>query len=153
MRIVIQRVKSAKVVIDSKVSGSIGHGLLLLAGIGRGDSARDAEYLVNKITYLRIFEDDNGKMNRDIREAGGAILIVSNFTVYGDTRNGRRPGFERAAPPLEAKPMFEELVRRFRETGIPVETGVFQADMLVQLENDGPVTLICESREKEKGPA
>lgn len=153
MRIVIQRVKSAKVVIDDRVSSSIGPGFLLLAGIGRGDCSRDADYLVNKITYLRVFEDDSGKMNRDIREVGGAILIVSNFTVYGDTRNGRRPGFERAASPHEAKPMFEELVRKFRETGIPVETGVFQADMLVRLENDGPVTLICESREKEKEPA
>jgi D-aminoacyl-tRNA deacylase len=146
MRIVIQRVTSARVLVDDQVTGSIGHGLLLLAGIGRGDTSKDIDYLVDKITHLRIFEDDQGKMNRDISEVGGAILIVSNFTVYADTRKGRRPGFEGAAPPLEAKVMFEELVQRFRETGVPVETGVFQADMRVQLENDGPVTLICESR-------
>jgi D-tyrosyl-tRNA(Tyr) deacylase len=146
MRIVIQRVNSARVIINDQVRGSIGHGLLLLAGIGRGDNAKDADYLVDKITQLRIFEDDQGKMNRNIAEVSGAILIVSNFTVYGDTRKGRRPGFEAAESPIEAKVMYEELVQRFRKTGIPVETGVFQADMRVQLENDGPVTLICESR-------
>jgi D-tyrosyl-tRNA(Tyr) deacylase len=146
VRIVIQRVKAAKVLIDNKVKGSIGCGLLLLAGIGRGDRGEDADYLVGKISQLRIFEDEAGKMNRDIREAGGALLIVSNFTVYGDTQKGRRPDFGGAAPPSEAKALYEELVQKFRLTGIPVETGTFQADMLVQLENDGPVTLICESR-------
>jgi D-aminoacyl-tRNA deacylase len=146
MRIVIQRVNSAKVIIDDQVTGSIGHGLLLFAGIGRGDSGKDADYLVDKITQLRIFEDDQGKMNRSITEVSGSILIVSNFTVYGDTRKGRRPGFDAAESPNEARVMYEELVQRFRQTGIPIETGVFQADMRVQLENDGPVTLICESR-------
>jgi D-aminoacyl-tRNA deacylase len=146
MKIVIQRVKSAKVLIEGSVTGSINHGLLLLAGIGRGDNTGDADYLVDKISHLRIFPDETGKMNRDIREAGGSLLIVSNFTIYGDTRKGRRPGFDAAAPPAEAKLLFEELVARFRLTGLRIETGVFQAHMTVSLENDGPVTLICESR-------
>jgi D-tyrosyl-tRNA(Tyr) deacylase len=146
MRIVVQRVKSAKVLIDNVVTGSIECGLVLLAGIGRGDSSQDADYLVDKICHLRIFADQDGKMNRDVLEVGGALLIVSNFTVYGDTSKGRRPGFDAAAPPLEAKTLYDELVRKFKLTGIPVETGVFQAHMAVNLENDGPVTLICESR-------
>jgi D-aminoacyl-tRNA deacylase len=146
MKIVIQRVKSAKVLIEGSVTGSIDRGLVLLAGIGRGDNTGDADYLVDKISHLRIFPDEYGKMNRDIREAGGSLLIVSNFTIYGDTRKGRRPGFDAAASPAEAKLLFEELVSRFRLTGLRVETGLFQAHMTVSLENDGPVTLICESR-------
>lgn len=118
---------------------------MLLIGIARGDAGADAEFLVDKIAGLRIFPDEEGKMNRDIREAGGSLLVVSNFTVYGDTRKGRRPGFDLAAAPEDARVLYEHFVEKARLTGIPVETGVFQAHMLVELENDGPVTLICES--------
>jgi D-tyrosyl-tRNA(Tyr) deacylase len=145
MRVIVQRVKSARVRIGNIVESSIEMGLLLLVGIGRADGHPDADYLVDKIACLRIFPDDHGKMNRDIREAGGSFLIVSNFTVYGDSRNGRRPSFDAAAPPAEAMALYDYFVERARSTGIPVATGVFQEHMLVELENDGPVTLICES--------
>lgn len=145
MRVVIQRVKSATVRIGSSVIASIGSGLVLLIGISKYDTNAGADYLVDKIAGLRIFADDEGKMNRDIRQVEGALLIVSNFSVYGDTRKGRRPGFDLAAPPPEARVLYDYFVQRARLTGIPVETGSFQAHMLVELENDGPVTLICES--------
>jgi D-aminoacyl-tRNA deacylase len=145
MRVIVQRVKSAKVRIDSLITASIGPGLVLLVGISKHDTNAEANYLVDKIAGLRIFADEDGKMNRDIRLIGGALLIVSNFTVYGDTRKGRRPGFDLAASPADARVLYEYFVERARLTGIPVETGSFQAHMLVELENDGPVTLICES--------
>jgi D-aminoacyl-tRNA deacylase len=145
MRVIVQRVTSAKIEIDSTVTAVIGTGLVLLLGIAKTDSFKDADYLVDKIGGLRIFADDAGKMNLDIREAGGSLLIVSNFTVYGNTRKGRRPGFDLAAPPAEARVLYDYFVERARLTGIPVETGSFQAHMLVQLENDGPITLIMES--------
>jgi D-tyrosyl-tRNA(Tyr) deacylase len=145
MRVIVQRVKSAKVRIDSLITASIGPGLVLLVGISKHDTNAEANYLVDKIAGLRIFADEDGKMNRDIRQIGGALLIVSNFTVYGDTRKGRRPGFDLAASPADARVLYEYFVERARLTGIPVETGSFQAHMLVELENDGPVTLICES--------
>jgi D-tyrosyl-tRNA(Tyr) deacylase len=145
MRIIVQRVKSARVQIDNLSSAAIGPGLVLLLGIARRDTMRDADYLVEKISGLRIFADEDGKMNRDIRQAAGSLLIVSNFTVYGDVRRGRRPGFDLAAPPAEARILYDYFVEKARLTGIPVETGSFQAHMLVQLENDGPITLLVES--------
>jgi len=145
MRVIVQRVTSAKIEIDSTVTAVIGTGLVLLLGIAKTDSFKDADYLVDKIAGLRIFADDAGKMNLDIRQAGGSLLIVSNFTVYGNTKKGRRPGFDLAAPPPEARVLYDYFVERARLTGVPVETGSFQAHMLVQLENDGPITLIVES--------
>ena len=146
MRVIVQRVTSAKVRIDNLVTASIGTGLLLLLGISKQDKEADADYLVDKISGLRIFSDDEGKMNLDIRRVSGALLIVSNFTVYGDTRKGRRPAFDAAAPAAEARVLYDYFVQKARLTGIPVETGSFQAHMLVELENDGPITLLCESR-------
>lgn len=145
MRVIVQRVKSAKIRIDSSVTASIGIGLTLLIGIAKGDSNRDADYLVAKIAGLRIFSDEAGKMNQDIRQVGGSLLVVSNFTVYGDTRKGKRPSFDLAAVPADARVLYDYFVERARLTEIPVETGSFQAHMLVELENDGPITLIVES--------
>ena len=146
MRVIIQRVRSAKVTIDDVVTASIGPGLLLLLGISKQDKESDADYLVDKISGLRIFSDAEGKMNLDVRQSAGSLLIVSNFTVYGDIRKGKRPSFDSAAPAAEARVLYDYFVQKARLTGIPVETGSFQAHMLVELENDGPITLICESR-------
>lgn len=145
MRVIIQRVRSASIEIDSTVTAAIGRGLVLLLGIAKTDSQRNADYLVDKVAGLRIFADEAGKMNLDIRQAGGSLLVVSNFTVYGDVRKGRRPGFDLAAPPAEARVIYDYFVERARLTGIPVETGSFQAHMQVELVNDGPITLIAES--------
>lgn len=145
MRIVIQRVKQARVEVAGQVTGAIGPGLLVLLGIAKTDSERDAEYLVEKVLGIRIFPDAAGKMNRSIREAGGSLLIVSQFTLYGDCRKGRRPSFDLAAGPPQAAGLYRYFVDAARKTGIPVETGVFQALMEVELVNDGPVTLICDS--------
>lgn len=145
MRVIVQRVRAARVEVDGQVTGAIAGGLLVFLGIRRGDTETDAEYLVEKVSTLRVFHDEKGKMNRDVREAGGGLLVVSQFTLYGDTSRGRRPSFDDAAPAAEARLLYEYFVARARQTGIPVETGVFQAMMSVHLENDGPVTLICES--------
>jgi D-tyrosyl-tRNA(Tyr) deacylase len=145
MRVIIQRVTSAAIEIDSTVTATIGRGLLLLLGIAKKDSPRDADYLVEKVAGLRIFADEAGKMNLDVRRVGGSLLIVSNFTVYGDVRRGRRPSFDLAAAPAEARVIYDYFVERARLTGIPVETGSFQAHMKVELVNDGPITLIAES--------
>ena len=145
MRIVVQRVKEARVEIAGKISGSIGHGLLLLLGVSRQDSYKDADYLLDKILTLRIFPDDAGKMNLSIQDVRGALLIVSNFTVYGDCRKGRRPSFDLAADPEKAEEVYQYFVNRARGTEISVETGVFRAAMDVHLVNDGPVTLMCDS--------
>ncbi len=145
MRIVIQRVKEARVEAEGRVTGSIGPGLLVLVGIARGDTGKDAEYLAGKVLALRVFPDEAGKMNRSIREAGGSLLIVSQFTLYGDCRKGRRPSFDAAASPAEAAGLYRHFVDAARRAGVPVETGVFQARMDVHLVNDGPVTLICDS--------
>lgn len=145
MRVIVQRVRAARVEVDGQVTGAIVGGLLVFLGIRRGDTETDAEYLVEKVSTLRVFHDEKGKMNRDVREAGGGLLVVSQFTLYGDTSRGRRPSFDDAAPAAEARLLYEYFVARARQTGIPVETGVFQAMMSVHLENDGPVTLICES--------
>ncbi len=145
MRIVVQRVRQARVEVDGSVTGQIGRGLLLLIGVAKTDSQSDADYLVDKITNLRIFPDEAGKMNRSVRDIGGGLLVVSQFTVYGDCRKGRRPSFDAAAPPDHARALYEYFIQQCRIAGLQVETGIFQAMMSVHLENDGPVTLICES--------
>jgi D-tyrosyl-tRNA(Tyr) deacylase len=145
MRIVIQRVKEARVEAGGLVTGSIGIGLLLLLGIAKTDTRQDADYLVDKVLNLRIFADDMGKMNRSVLEANGGLLIVSNFTVYGDCRKGRRPSFDLAAPPEKAEELYQYFVSRAQASPIAVETGIFRAAMSVYLVNDGPVTLSCDS--------
>ena len=145
MRTVLQTVLEARVEVDGAVVGSIRHGLLALVGVAKDDTERDAEYLAEKIVNLRIFPDDAGRMNRSLLEAGGGILVVSQFTLYGDTRKGRRPSFDGAAGPGDARRLYEYLAEALRRWKAPVETGVFQAHMAVHLVNDGPVTLICDS--------
>ena len=146
MRIVVQRVSRAELSIDKILKCSIGAGLLLLVGVGKTDTQADTDYLAGKIAGLRIFPDETGRMNKSIEDVKGELLIVSNFTLYGDTRKGKRPSFDLAASPEEARPLYDYFVACMRQTGIPVQTGVFQAHMDVLLVNDGPVTLICESR-------
>jgi D-aminoacyl-tRNA deacylase len=145
MRAVVQRVNSAKVEVDGVVVGEIGAGVMVLLGVAKEDSEAGAEFLAEKITGLRIFSDEAGKMNLSLMETGGAMLAVSQFTLYGDCRKGRRPGFDRAAPAEQARGLYEHFVAAARAKGVRVETGVFQADMQVSLVNDGPVTLILES--------
>jgi len=146
MRAVIQRVTGARVEVAGAVVSEIDEGILALLGVARGDTDAGADYLVSKILNLRIFPDENSKMNRSLVEIGGRLLVVSQFTLYGDIEKGRRPGFEEAAPPEVAKPIYEYFVQKARASGVIVETGVFQAHMRVSLTNDGPVTLICESK-------
>jgi D-tyrosyl-tRNA(Tyr) deacylase len=145
MRAVVQRVSRGRVVIDQKVVGEIGAGVVVLLGVGREDTAEAAAYLAEKIVNLRIFEDAEGKMNRSLLETSGAALVVSQFTLYGDVRRGRRPGFDRAAPPEAANKLYETFVAEMRARGVHVETGVFQAHMTVDLANEGPVTILLDS--------
>lgn len=145
MKAVIQRVREASVTVEGAVVGAIGPGLLVLLGVAHGDTESAAAWLVEKILGLRIFEDAAGKMNLSLLETGGAMLVVSQFTLYGDTRKGRRPSFDGAARPEQANRLYEHFVALARARGVHVETGVFQAMMQVSLVNDGPVTLICES--------
>ena len=145
MRVVIQRVKQARVEVDNQVTGAIGPGLLVLLGVARTDSQREVEYLVEKVLGIRIFSDSAGKMNLSVREAGGSLLIVSQFTLYGDCRKGRRPSFDLAAPPEQANRLYQYFVSLARKSLVPVQTGIFQASMQVYLVNDGPVTIICDS--------
>jgi D-tyrosyl-tRNA(Tyr) deacylase len=146
MRAVIQRVTAADVQVDHEIVGRIGPGLLVLLGISRSDEEKDADYLADKVVNLRIFEDDEGKMNRSLLETGGELLVVSQFTLLGDCRKGRRPSFVEAAPPERAEQLYEYFVDQLRLKGINVSTGRFQAMMAVSLVNDGPVTLILESK-------
>lgn len=146
MRAVVQRVSEASVGVEGRRVAGIGAGLLVLLGVGRGDSSADADYLAEKIVNLRIFPDDQGQMNRSLLETGGAALVVSQFTLYGDSRRGRRPGFSAAAVPEEATVLYEYLVSRIRAAGVRTETGVFRAAMDVALVNQGPVTLLLDSR-------
>jgi len=147
MRIVAQRVLEASVEVDGRVVGTIGRGLLIFLGVGRDDTEADADYLVEKTLGLRVFPDPAGKMNLDLLEAGGQLLVVSQFTLYGDCRKGRRPSFDAAAPAERAKELYEYYAEAARRRGVHVETGVFQAMMRVHLVNDGPVTLVYESRQ------
>jgi len=148
MRIVMQRVKEARVTVNESASGAIRTGLLVFLGVNKSDVAADADYLVEKLLGLRIFPDEAGKMNRNVAEAGGALLIVSQFTLYADCRRGRRPSFDLAAPPEQALALYNYFVESARKGPVPVETGVFQAHMEVQLVNDGPVTIQIESADR-----
>lgn len=145
MRAVVQRVSRARVTVAGEVVGEIGQGYVVLLGVAREDDEAAADYMAEKIAGLRVFEDEAGKMNRSIQEAGGAILAISQFTLYGDVRRGRRPGFDRAARPEQAEPLYERFVARLRELGLHVETGRFQTHMEVELVNDGPVTILVDS--------
>ncbi|MBZ5577876.1 MAG: D-tyrosyl-tRNA(Tyr) deacylase [Acidobacteriia bacterium] len=153
MKLVIQRVKAASVTAEGRTSGIIQAGLLVFVGIGKGDTFADADYLVDKLLGLRIFPDDTGKMNRSVSEAGGALLLVSQFTLYGDCRRGRRPSFDQAAAPEQAMALYSYFVERSRRGPVPVETGVFQASMQVHLVNDGPVTILMDSTDRSKRDA
>jgi|SRR5580658_5267409 D-tyrosyl-tRNA(Tyr) deacylase len=145
MRIVLQRVKQAHVDVAGETVGAIGLGLVIFVGITHGDRQPAADYLADRIVHLRIFPDDEGRMNRSILEAQGALLVVSQFTLYGNCKKGRRPSFDQAAPPEQARELYEYFVERLRLSNRPVETGVFQADMEVHILNDGPVTFILDS--------
>ncbi|HTD44025.1 MAG TPA: D-aminoacyl-tRNA deacylase [Bryobacteraceae bacterium] len=145
MRAVIQRVSEARVTVAGSVLGEIGPGLLALLGVAKPDTAADAEFLAEKVLNLRVFPDEAGKMNRSLLDVTGALLVISQFTLYGDCRKGRRPSFDDAAPPEQARPLYEHFVEVARRSGVRVETGVFQAHMEVSLVNDGPVTLLVES--------
>lgn len=145
MRAIIQRVKEARVETEGRVTGAIGGGLVILLGIAKTDLIQDADYLIDKVLHLRIFADEAGKMNRSVLDVSGALLIVSNFTLYGDCRKGRRPSFDLAADRELALELYEYFVGRARTAPIAVETGVFRASMSVYLVNDGPVTLSCDS--------
>lgn len=144
MRAVVQRVAGARVEVDAAVTGEIGAGLLVLLGVTKSDTAQIAEALVEKILNLRIFSDADGKMNLSLLDTGGGLLVVSQFTLYGDARKGRRPSFDQAAPAGQARSLYEHFVSVARRCGLPVATGVFQAHMAVSLTNDGPVTLILD---------
>ena len=146
MRIVLQRVKSAHVDVAGETTGSIGVGLLILLGVTQTDKEEDAEYLADKVVKLRIFPDEEGRMNRSLLEAEGSLLVVSQFTLYGDCRKGRRPSFDQAAPPEQARALYEYFIQRLKSSNIAVETGVFQAEMEIHLINDGPVTFILDSK-------
>jgi D-tyrosyl-tRNA(Tyr) deacylase len=146
MKAVIQRVTRASVHVEGKTVGQIEYGLLALLGVAKGDGESDGRYLVEKIRTLRIFSDEQGKMNRSLADIGGSVLLVSQFTLLGRTANGRRPSFDEAAPQDEAKRLYEEVVTGLRDHGTHVETGVFAAQMQVELLNDGPVTFVLDSR-------
>jgi len=144
MKAVIQRVTSASVVVDGQTVGQIGRGILVLIGVEKGDDEIRADWLAEKIVNLRIFEDEAGKMNQSVEEVGGSLLVVSQFTLAGNCDKGRRPSFDTAAPPEEGRRLYEYFVEAVRRLGLPVATGIFQADMQVSLVNDGPVTFILE---------
>jgi len=145
MRAVLQRVTSARVLVGGNVTGEIGPGLAVLVAVGRNDTAATAASIAEKIVNLRIFGDEQGKMNRSLLDAGGAVLAVSQFTLYGDARGQRRPSFIHAAPPEQGKALYEEFVRALQELGVRVATGVFQTHMTVEIVNDGPVTILLDS--------
>lgn len=144
----LQRVSSAEVVVDGRRVGAIGRGLVVLLGVEKGDGPADAAWVAAKTRDLRCFPDEQDRMNRSVAEIGGGVLVVSQFTLCGDTRKGRRPSFDAAAPPAEARLLYEDVVRQLRAAGLGVETGEFQAMMAVSLVNDGPVTLLVDSRRR-----
>ncbi len=145
MRAVVQRVSQAKVTVDGEITGKIGRGVLVLLGVGAGDTRANADYLVEKTIGLRIFEDAGGKMNLSVAEVGGALLVVSQFTLYGDARRGKRPSFDAAAPPQQARELYEYFVEKVRAAGLRCATGRFQETMQVELVNEGPVTILLDS--------
>lgn len=146
MRAVVQRVTRASVSVDGAVTGEIGPGLMVLLGVGQGDGPSDVATIADKVANLRIFDDAAGQMNRSVLDVGGAVLVVSQFTLYGDARNGRRPGYTAAARPEEANPLYERVVEALRAAGLTVATGVFRTTMEVALVNHGPVTILLDSR-------
>ncbi|MEJ2703203.1 MAG: D-aminoacyl-tRNA deacylase [Sedimentisphaerales bacterium] len=145
MRFVCQRVLEAEVKVDGRSVGTIGRGLLVCLGVGKGDTEADAQFMSDKLVNLRIFPDEAGKMNRSVRDVGGAILLISNFTLHGDCRKGRRPGFDAAAEPALAEQLYEKVIALVAEQGVPVEKGVFGAYMHITSQNDGPVTFLLDS--------
>ena len=145
MRCVVQRVSEASVAVNGETVGAVGTGLMVLIGVSTEDTDADLKYMTEKVPNLRIFDDENGVMNRSVLDVGGGILAVSQFTLYGDARGGRRPSYIRAAKPEEANAMYERLVESWRAKGIHVETGIFRTDMKVSLVNDGPVTILLDS--------
>jgi len=149
MRAVVQRVRSAEVYVEGRLSGKIGKGLLVFIGVGKGDGEEDISYMTSKLPELRIFEDASGKFNLSLKEIGGEMLIVSQFTLYGDCRKGRRPSFTEAEEPAVAKSLYDRFVSKLEGLGIPVQTGEFQAKMDVHLINDGPVTLLLDSKKAQ----
>ena len=149
MRAVVQRVQNAKVDIDGKTAGEIGAGLLVFIAVGLDDNDDDIEWIVEKITDLRIFEDENDKMNLSVKDVGGEILVISQFTLYGDVRKGRRPSFIKSMPPEKAEVIYDKFVEKCRGTGLNIKTGVFKAHMDVHLINDGPVTLIIDTEDRK----
>jgi D-tyrosyl-tRNA(Tyr) deacylase len=146
MRAVVQRVKKASVSVAGEIVGAIDQGLCVFLGVGRDDDGADASYLAEKIAHLRIFSDAEDKMNLSLKDINGEILAISQFTLFGDCRKGRRPGFSDAAPPEAANELYEKFVAHLEQNGIPVKTGIFQADMLVSIDNDGPVTMLLDSK-------
>lgn len=150
MRAVVQRVSGARVEVEGRLTGEIEKGLVVLLGVGKGDSEADADYLARKIVGLRIFDDEAGFMNRSLEEVGGGMLVVSQFTLYADTRKGRRPFFGEAAEPAEAERLYEHFVEQVRSAGLPVATGLFKEMMDVSLTNEGPVTILLDSADKDR---
>lgn len=150
MRALVQRVLKASVSINGETVGAIGKGLVVFLGVGQGDTLEDARYLVDKVLNLRIFSDAQGRFNYSVQEVGGGILVVSQFTLYAETRKGRRPSFTQAASPQEAQPLYEQVVALFRQSGLPVATGRFQEHMLVEVLNDGPVSIWIDSADRLK---
>ena len=150
MRALVQRVADASVSVDGEVIGSIGSGLVVLVGICRDDGEEDAEYLIGKTVNLRILPDEEGKFNRSALDIGAELLIISQFTLYADTRKGRRPSFTDAAPPEHAQPLFQTTLEKFGQSGLKVETGQFQAHMMVSIHNDGPVTIMIDSADRNR---
>jgi D-tyrosyl-tRNA(Tyr) deacylase len=150
MKLVLQRVLKASVLVHDITVGSIGPGILAFLGVGRTDTTEDADYLLDKLLHLRIFPDESYKMNRNVAEAGGSLLVVSQFTLYGDCRRGRRPSFDHAAPPEHAQALYDYFVESARRGPVPVQTGVFQAMMEVHLVNDGPVTIWIDSADRKR---
>ena len=146
MRCVVQRVSRASVTVEGKITGQVEKGYMVLVGVEQGDGEQDMRYCADKVAGLRVFEDENGKMNRSVKDVGGAVLAVSQFTLLGDARHGRRPSFSNAARPEEANALYEAFCQALRAENIRVETGVFQMDMQVELVNDGPVTILLDSR-------